>query len=345
MSRTIICFLSATIFAASELPAQDWDSRNKPARLLKKETRDFYKEGPVTAEIWEETVSLVTPVRWEGTEEPEVIGLGLEGGDYNLLMPVKIISFTGGEDGSWSVRLSVFPAFDSNTLRIPGPRPEFYGEPFRALITKPKEREIVLTGTRNAAQLKSVFIPGTVWAGAFHEGRIRQLRLGDTDLPPAIEVSRLSAPFFTREDPMSFRFHATRLNESPVFLEVTPTRILGADMTIYSFMKELGGPPEEGYDDDWSEYVHSVWNIVVGVDQEVNAIAPLMEGRGAAGMLELESLDLGPDYEADLKALVAFGKEKAPPLPQPPPTGWNDILKTKLGDIPASQRTQNETQY
>lgn len=344
MFRKIIFSLATYGFAFSVLPAQDWNSQNEPAKLLKKETRDFYKEGPVEAEIWEETVSLISPVSWEATEEPEIIGLEFER-HADFLMPVRVLYFETLDGDQWKLGLSVFPSFDSNTLRIPGPQPEFYGEPFRALITKPKQRELVLTGTRNAAKLKEVFLPGTVWAGAFQDGKLQQLRIGDTDLPPAIEVSRLSAPFFTVTDPMSFQFNATCLNQPPVSLQVTPERLLGADMTIYNFMKELGGPPDENFDADWLEYVHSVWNIVVGVDQAVNVIAPLMDGRGAAGMLELESLSLGPDYEADLKALVKFGEEKAPPLPQPPPSGWNDILKSKLGEIPASQRTRNETQY
>jgi len=62
------------------------------------------------------------------------------------------------------------------------------------------------------------------------------------------------------------------------------------------------------------------------------------EGRGAAGMLELESLSLVPSYEEDLEALIAFGEQDTPPVPARETVGWYSILENKLGEIPTSQR-------
>lgn len=303
-------------------------SRDKPPRILKKETRDFFKEGPVTAEVWEETVQLAAVTEWNPTYRRSEI---------DFLMPVKVISFQADGE-SWEVRCNLFPAFDSDTGRIPGPRPEFYGEPYRALITKPAQREIVLRGTNRAEAMRSVFIANTVWAGGFSEGRLQTLRTGWTAMPPNIEVSRLSPPHFTKDAPMRFRFSATRLNDTPVVLSLTPNRIVGADFTEYGTLADLGGPYPDSESLGWAKFEHRIWNLVVRSDQSIEVVAPLTAERGAAGMLELESFDLGPSYEEDLKALLSFGKEEAPLLPAAEDNVWNDIMNTKVGPVPIRQR-------
>ena len=300
-----------------------------PATLLKRETRDFFKTGPETAEIYEETVNLATETEW---------GPGYRRAEVDFLLPVKVVAFRPADDDSWELELTVYPAFDSNVDRIPGPRPELYGEPHEALITRPVQRATMVKGPAGAEKFAGVFAPETVWAASFSEGRLQQMRLGWNEVEAPMEVSRLSPPHFTRSDPMSFRFQVNRLLAAPVTLTLVPDRIVGADITVYDGIAELGGPPAAGEEGDLDRHIHRLWNVTVGPDLALQVVAPLLDGRGAAGMLELESIGLGPTFEEELKALAAFAKADAPLLPPPGSDEWLPVLEHKLGPVPASQR-------
>lgn len=299
------------------------------ATLVKRETRDFFKTGPQTAEVYEETVNLAPVSAW---------GAGWRRAEIDFHLPVKVAAFRSLDDDAWELELTVFPAFESSTERIPGPRPEIYGEPYQALITRPVQRTVKVTGTAKADPLRSLFVEGSVWAAGFSEGRLQELRIGWHELEPPFEVSRLSAPHFRRGDQMAFRFRLNRLLAEPAQIEVTPDRIVGVDYTKYDLIAEIGGAPGEYSDAEMEAFLNQLWNVTVGPDLLVNVVAPLIEGRGAAGSLELESLGLGPSFEEELKALVGMAKATAPPLDPPTEADWLSIVDHELGVIPESQR-------
>jgi hypothetical protein len=300
-----------------------------PATLVKRETRDFFKTGPETAEVYEETVNLSPITVWDPTYRRAEV-------DFHL--PAKVVSFEGSESDAWELTMTVYPAFESNVDRIPGPAPEVSGEPYQALITRPVQREIRVRGTGSGKKLASLFVPGTIWAAAISEGRLQELRIGWHDLQPPTEVSRLSSPHIRRGELLSFRFQVNRLLENPVIMEVTPDLITGVDWTVYDLIAELGGAPGEFSDADYETYLHRLWNVAVASDQRIRVVAPLTEGRGAAGSLELESLGLGPSFEEELKALAELSKYTAPELGAPDSTEWFSIRDQDLGPVPESQR-------
>lgn len=304
-------------------------SGTTPATLVKRETRDFFKTGPETAEVYEETVNLAPATAW---------GPGYRRAEIDFRLPAKVAAFRVLDGDAWELDLTVYPAFESNLDRIPGPPPENYGEPHQALITRPVQREVKVTGTGKADPLRSLFVEGSVWAVAFSEGRVQELRIGWHDLEPPHEVSRLSAPHFRRGERMAFRFRLNRLLADPVPIEVVPDRIVGADWTRYDLIAEIGGEPGEDSDEEFEAYLHQLWNVAVGPDLLVKVVAPLTEGRGAAGSLELESLGLGPSFEEELKALTGMAKATAPPLDPPTDADWLPVVDHELGTIPEAQR-------
>jgi hypothetical protein len=320
----------------------DFIAASEPARLLKRETRDFFKEGPVTAEIYEETAPLADLTEW---------GEGYRRAEIDFRSPAKVEEFRTTDDGGWELRLSVFPAFDSDTERIPGESPDWDG-PHRVLISRLSQRETVVRGSSRGPELSALFLPGTVWAAALSEGRVQSLRLGYHDIQPPYEVSRLSPPHFTRSDPMRFRFLATRLLGEPRAFELVPDRIVGVDWTNYEMMAQLGGPPTDE-DREMLEFLpffaggtdHGLWQVMVESDLSVTVVAPLMEGRGAPGMLELESIGLGPSFEDDLRALPEFAKTPPTPLPAPESPEWRLILTEPLGPVPVSQQGEETDDF
>lgn len=300
-----------------------------PATLVKRETRDFFKTGPETAEVYEETVNLTPVTEW---------GPAYRRAEIDFQLPAKVVSLEERVGDAWELILTVYPAFESNVDRIPGPAPEVHGEPYQALITRPVQREVRVRGTEHGKRFAALFIPGTVWAASFSEGRLQELRIGWHDLQPPYEVSRLSAPHVRRGNQLSFRFQVNRLLGNPVIMEVTPDLITGVDWTVYDLIAELGGAPGEFSDAAFETHVHRLWNVTVASDQRIRVVAPLMEGRGAAGSLELESLGLGPSFEEELKALAELSKYTAPELAAPDSADWFSIRDQDLGPVPESQR-------
>ena len=300
-----------------------------PATLVKRETRDFFKTGPQTAEVYEETVNLTPVTQW---------GAEFRRAEIDFRLPLKVAAFREKEDGTWELDLTVYPAFESNIDRIPGPIPAAFDDPYRALVTRPVQREIRVRGASGGAACRALFHPGTVWAGAFSEGRLQSMRIGWHDIEPPYEVSRLSHPHVRQGEKLAFRFLANRLLADPVEITLTPDRITGVDCTFYDQIALLGGPKGAESEPEFEDYQHRLRNIVVTPDGRVTVVAPLLDGRGAAGMLELESLGIGPGFEEELKALAAMGKAETPPAGDPGSPEWHSILTRALGEVPASQR-------
>src|SRR5690606_6391701 len=107
-----------------------------PATMVKRETRDFFKTGPQTAEIYEETVNLAPVTPW---------GADYRRAEIDFRLPAKVAAFRTIKN-TWELELTVFPAFESDIDRIPGPAPELFGEPYQALITRPVQRSVKVVG-------------------------------------------------------------------------------------------------------------------------------------------------------------------------------------------------------
>ncbi|HRQ89671.1 MAG TPA: hypothetical protein PLA50_12795 [Bacteroidia bacterium] len=302
-----------------------------PAALVGRETRDFFNAGPQTAEVYEETVNLEPEVEW---------GDSFRRAEIDFRLPVKVSEFRSLGEDTWELVLAVHAARESNPDRIPGPQPEVYGEPYQVLVTRPVQREIKVRGNAKAERLATVFRPGTVWAAGFSEGRVQEIRIGWHDLQPPYEVSRLSVPLFTRGGTMSFRFQANRLLDTPVMIEATPDLVVGVDWTVYDLIAQIGGDSEaEAEEDKELEALNAqLWNLAVDSRLAITVLAPLTEGRGAAGSIELEGIDLVPTDEEEAKALADMAKAENPPAPIPDSPGWISNAEQDLGSVPESQR-------
>lgn len=297
-------------------------------RLVGRETRQHrgYRE---LVEVYEEVVPLTGETRWpaSGTDSDQVI------------FPVKVESVRGQDADGWVATLSVFPNFDSNPSRVGidrGTQGALNASGWavsRGLISKPATQSVTLAGGVGAERLLAILKPGMVFEGLFSEGRLQRLQAGETGVP----ATHFSPPHFRKGDRMAFRFHATTLRGSDLVVEVEPDAIVGADYTDYGDMAKLGPPfSKDGYPEN-SKDQHDHWSLAVSCDLRVRVIAPLWEGRGGAGILDLESIDLGSSYEEDLKALNAFRKANATRL-GPPASGWASIWEARLGSVPRSQR-------
>lgn len=307
----------------------DFIARTIPAKLVGREIRDLFKDGNIEASIYEETVPVQSFTCW---------GKEYRHSDIDFLLPVKVLSFRKEEAGEWSATFSVFPNFNSESQRISGIWDNSDAEA-KALITRPASLEVSLKGDRSSETISKILQPGIVCAAAMSEGRIQKLKVGEL-YPRWFNISTLSPPQFQIGDALSFRFQATRLKAEPVFIEITPEGIIGSDFTDYSRISTMGPPFS---DDRNPRFEQNNWSVEIGPDQLVKVVAPLSEGRGAAGMLELESLGLeseSNDYENDLEALLSLNKQKPPKLPSTSEGGWQSILQKKLGPVPASQQIQ-----
>ena len=317
----------------------------RPARLIKKEEGEDNNGAPADIEVYEETVPIAEVSEW---------GASFRRAGIDFAMPVKVESFREMTGSGWEVSFTLFPAFDSNVYRVPGYLekmkqkndiidaayrngtgfPKGYRPVMHSLITLPDRRAAKLRGSGRAEEFRALLLPGTVWAAGMSEGRIQSLSIGYSWLPPKIECSPLSDPIFSRGERISFQFLTTKLEGTSARLSTTPDQIVGIDYTNYEDLASLR--PEQMEFNDGSP-MPSEWNILLNSRHEIVVVAPLMDGRGAAGMLELESLGLGDTYEQDLEALGEFWKKSPPQFPSAQP-GWFRYLDRNLGPVPASQR-------
>ena len=285
----------------------------------------------VTIEVYEETVALVQTTAWP-MAQPEY---------PDVVLPVKVKSIEPTTGDAWRATFTVYPSFDSNIDKyaFPYPSSNQMSDPafqvLRKLVSKPSFKEITVTGTARAEQMMTVLKPGIVFNGLFAGGKLYYLEAGDT-WPPIVPASRLSAPQFQSLIGLkAFRFHITTIDGGHTLIEVMPDKITGADYTQYAPIAKMGPP----FDDQTGlpKWLMEEWGIEIHCDQTVHVVAPLMEGRGAPGMLELESLSLDDsEYDREVAALKTFFEVQPPPLA--PAGGWISILEKPLGAVAKQQQ-------
>ena len=292
----------------------------------------------VTIEVYEETVALASTTPWP-MEQPDF---------PDVVLPVKVKSAQTTEGEGWRATFTVYPSFESNIDKyaFPYPSSNQMNDPafqvLRTLVSKPSLREITITGTSRAEQMIAVLKPGIVFNALFAGGKLYYLEAGDT-WPPIVPASRLSPPqFLNLLGLKTFRFHLTTLDGGHTLVEIMPDKITGADYTQYEPIARMGPP----FDDQAGlpRWLMNEWSIEVHCDQTVHVVAPLMEGRGAPGMLELESISLDEsDYDREVAALKTFFEVEPPPLP--PDGNWNSIFEKPLGFVSEQQRVEESTPW
>jgi len=116
--------------------------------------------------------------------------------------------------------------------------------------------------------------------------------------------------------------------------------VVGVDWTVYDLIAQIGGDSEaEAEEDKELEALNAqLWNLAVDSRLAITVLAPLTEGRGAAGSIELEGIDLVPTDEEEAKALADMAKAENPPAPIPDSPGWISNAEQDLGSVPESQR-------
>lgn len=308
----------------------------KPPLLSRGPGTDPDTGEEVTIELYEETVQLANQVTWPLPVSETV----------DVVLPLKVKSSADLGGGKWNAVFTVYPNFDSNIGKFGFATPSFKQmssgteQVRRMLFSKPSAREFTVTGNSQGPRIASVLKPGVMFNGSFRGGKLFRLKAGDI-WPAIVASSRFSPPAFRKVlGQMQFHVQATTLDGGQVGLDFVPDKILGADFTDYNLIAQMGPP----FDDQqgFPEWTMSEWSIVVRSDQTIRMVAPLMEGRGAAGMLELESLELGPGYEEEIELMKTFYERLPNPVPVPP--GMQSILKSKLGPVPDSMKISPEEQ-
>ncbi|HRQ88789.1 MAG TPA: hypothetical protein PLA50_08330 [Bacteroidia bacterium] len=324
--------LPKTVVSASPSRSRYLEACGRPEPIGSIRKESIYG-GMVRADRYQHRVPVEPVTRW---------GDGYRNAEIDFLTSAKVISFTSEDGQAWSVSLRIFPSEGCQFIS-PTDAPS-HRDPDRYHLTiLPNLPEIELKGTQNGELMKSTLIPGTVWAAGFSEGRIQHLRIGHTDMPPGFgAVSMLSVPNHRRNgDSLAFQFGVQRLGETSGMIALSPTKVIGADLTDYRMLERVGGPGHDLsevefgiYDIGGSEF----WNIIIRSDETVSVVVPIHAERGAPGMIELEGLNLDPTYEEDSLALKQFVTQKAPGSPSPS-DAWQPLGKMKLGPIPQHQRS------
>ena len=263
-----------------------------------------------------------------------------------------------GDDG-WELSLTLLPNGDAIPFGIPFTEPSFSemisgkSTKIRRLIARPSASKHTISGDSNGANILSTLRPGMVAKAAFHKGSIVEFSTGGDAWAAASPTSRLSIPAVKSYDEISFFFHASSMNGFPCHIMLTPDRIRGADYTDYSLIENMGAPFQTGiYNEKENQ---TGWTIYVKCDQTIEIAAPLYDGRGAPGMLELEGISLEPKSDALLAGtsiqaesgsgttmtVEEFSRLPPPSLEtHPAPAGWIPLTERKLGTIPEAQRME-----
>ncbi|MEM6279516.1 MAG: hypothetical protein AAF733_08565, partial [Verrucomicrobiota bacterium] len=308
---------------------------------------DPYTGEPVTVELYEESVSIEEIHEWPVASDPAAVP---------RFYPTVVLKVNEAE-GFFLIDLQIYPHGDSTMTGYPFFTPPYDPDaameypPARRLVSRPDKSVIRLKVPLAEASklgLKNLLKRGLVYSGRFEEGKLVRLSIGGDYWSEIAPVSRLGAPLFALGEKMSFQFPATRIEGAATSISLTPDSITGVDFNNYDFLATMGPPygdmstPIE-LQDSWAVDIEGSLKLVV--------IAPLMEGRGAGGMLELESISLEPVVPGLSEPEFSAGDLKAFREVLPAsfdlgnlPEGWKSILQEKLGQVPEGQRTP-ETDY
>ncbi|MCB1207538.1 MAG: hypothetical protein KDN18_25025 [Verrucomicrobiae bacterium] len=289
---------------------------------------------PVTIAVHEETVAVAAESRW-----PVKAAAPAEG-EVRKFFPAAVIAAAPG-----TVDFQLFPNGDAPTFGYPFAEPSFREltsgkpAPLIRLASRPDRDVFRLVIEADSLPL-SLFQPGLVYLAAFKDGRLVELSTGGDAWGELSPVSRLGAPVFHRADVLEFAFPATLVNGGETLLKVKPGLIVGADYTNYGLIAQMGAP----FDEYAPAEFQSGWTLTISSEGKTTLAAPLYDGRGAPGMIELEglSLDAAPPTAAAVYTPEQFkafrGALPGKLDPAAVGDGWKTILATKLGDIPAAQR-------
>lgn len=308
-------------------------------RLLKRGVGEDPDSGEnVTIEAYEEFVELQPESRWPGTivEQPDrwfPAALLAVGEDAEGRTTVDFQLFTHTDAATSGYPFSA-PSYNEITSGKPGARVRLYSRPDRVNV------RLLIEGPTPVLPLMS---PGLVYLAAFSKGELVRLSIGGDAWTESAPVSRLGAPVFKNEGKLVFGFAATEFTRDGAVtpIRVLPDRIAGADYTQYQLISDMGAP----FDEYSPPEFQGNWTLEIERDLTTTLLAPLYDGRGAPGMLELEGLSLDPAPAAANPDNITEEQFAAFRDFIPPKTdatvfgeGWKSILEHKLGEIPAAQR-------
>jgi len=313
-----------------------------PKLLKRGPGEDPYSGEEVMIEAYEETVEILPQSRW-----PDA-----------AVNPSKYFAaalLAVGEDtaGNTTADFQLFMNSDANRNGYPFMEPYFGGVDVGMvgavirLYSNPSvvNFRLIISGPSAVLPLLQ---PGLVFLAGFSDGSLVRLSIGGDASSESTVVSSLGAPVFRRDQKLTFGFTATEVTGGGIPLHVIPDRIAGADYTKYALISEMGAP----FDEYSPPEFQNGWTLHIERDLTMTLLAPLYDGRGAPGMIELEGLSLdpapaGPDPENFTAEQYSAFTQKVPQKTDPLLFGeaWKSILDTKLGDIPEIQRVPETEGY
>jgi hypothetical protein len=314
-------------------------------RLLKRGAAEDPDSGEeVMIEAYEETVTLQPESRWPGavakSERFFPAALLAVGEDAAGRTTVDLQLFMNTDASTWGYPFSS-SSYNEISSGKPGAQVRLYSRPGTINV------RLLIEGPSPVLPLMQ---PGLVFLAGFAEGELVRLSLGGDAWTESAPISRLGAPVFKNDGKLAFGFGATDFTGAKAVtpIRVLPDRIAGADYTFYKLISEMGAP----FDENSPPEFQNAWTLDIERDLTTTLLAPLYDGRGAPGMIELEGLSLDPAPAAAApenisdEVFAAF-RDFLPTKTDPMifGEGWKSILEHKLGEIPAAQRvpeTANE---
>jgi len=307
-------------------------------RLVKRAPGEDPDSGEeVMIEVYEETATLQPESRW-----PAATAVPTKN------FPAALLAVGEDADGHTTVDLQLFMNTNAAQTGYPFAQPSFNelsngkGGALVRLYSRPGTVNVrlLITGPSPVLPLMQ---PGLVFLAGFAEGALVRLSIGGDAWTEAAPVSRLGAPVFKNDGKLAFGFGATDFTGAKAVtpIRVLPDRIAGADYTQYKLISEMGAP----FDEYSPAEFQNAWTLHIERDLTTTLLAPLYDGRGAPGMIELEGLSLDPVPAAATaenisdEVFAAF-RDFLPSKTDPAifGEGWKSILEHKLGEIPAAQR-------
>lgn len=289
----------------------------------------------VMIEAYEETVAILPESRWPA-----------ETAQAEKFFPAALLAVGGDDSGNTIATFQLFLNSDASTAGYPFAQPSYReltsGQPGARVRlysrAEPVNVRLIVSGQ---SQVLPLLQPGLVFLAGFSEGSLVRLSIGGDAWSETAPVSRLGAPVFRRDEALAFGFLATEIKGAGVPFRILPDRIGGADYTQYGLISQMGAP----FDEYSPAETQDSWTLHIERDLTTTLLAPLWDGRGAPGMLELEGLSLdvappGPDPENFTEEDYAAFRHSLPAKTDPSlfGEGWRSILDGKLGEIPAAQR-------